>query len=368
MSESGDDDQEMFCPACGERISRSAKFCRYCGEPNRKTKGEDAPSQDSGTQEPPAAAESDESQEPWETPYARRVESRIEDDETEQTDEPTDSDSAWRDRLPDAARDPDESTLRVVGIAAGLGLLGVGLLVVITVLTVNIGSALGIATTPLALLGTVLGQYLGFIGLSIYYLRNRGFDKNDITTYLGVRWPTLRELGLVIAAWVMIFVLLIVIGLAIEAVTELLGSGNPDEPDQALDEVISANPAILIGVIVAMFVVVGPSEEILFRGIVQGRLRERLSAVPAIALASLLFASIHVIALAGSLQAIVLGISVLFVTSLVLGAVYEYTGSIVIPALLHAFHNSMVTIFVYIQVTTDVEEGILVELLLGLPW
>lgn len=391
-------DDEMFCPFCGERIHRTARFCRYCGEPNTKHPA-DAGSGDGETRpatgddrrdtwtdeagdegrggrgeavgdrrqetwgEPEDDRQHDSgSPEPWETDRARRVESRIDDGDGErQRDEPS---PQWRTYLPEVARREDESTARVVGVAAALGLGGVVLLTIITLLTVSFGGAVGFSLTSMALVGTLLGQYIGFAGLALWYLNRRGLDWERMKGYLGVRMPSLKELGLVVGSWLVILVLLIVIGLTIEAVTELLGTGEPDQPEQALDEFIEDNPLIIPVAILAMFLVVGPCEELLFRGVVQGRLRERLAAGPAIIIASALFAAVHVIALAGSFQAVLLGISVLFVTSLVIGAVYEYTGSVVVAALLHGFHNSMVVLLVYIEATTDLEEGMVVLLAL----
>ena len=35
-------------------------------------------------------------------------------------------------------------------------------------------------------------------------------------------------------------------------------------------------------------------------------------------------------------------VGILFVPALVLGAVYEYTGNLVVPSLLHSIHNSVI--------------------------
>lgn len=400
-------DDEMFCPFCGERIHRTARFCRHCGEQNTKhpeytgaNGGErqdrrneryeesTAPETGQGEQRGPDTGQrdhrgpetgqrdhrepgtgrrdeaeretgrhADEAPEPWETDYARRVESRIDDGNGDASDGTL---PQWRAYLPDQTA--DESTLRVVGTAASLGIAGVVLLVIVTLLSVRFGTSLGFSFTAMGLLGTLLGQYIGFAGLALWYLHRRGFDWDRMRGYLGVRMPSLKELGLVVGSWLVILGLLIVIGLTLEFVTDLLGTGEPDEPERALDSIIADNPIVVPAAILAMFLVVGPCEELLFRGVVQGRLRERLSAIPAIVIASALFAAVHVIALAGSLQAIMLGISVLFVTSLVIGAVYEYTGSVVVASLLHGFHNSMVVLLLYVEATTDLEEGMVVLL------
>ena len=88
--------------------------------------------------------------------------------------------------------------------------------------------------------------------------------------------------------------------------------------------------------------VVGPCEEILYRGVIQNRLRERFSRIPAIVAASVIFASVHIVAFGTTDPvAILTTVSVLAVTSLVLGGVYELTGNLVVPWLLHSLHNSI---------------------------
>ncbi|PSQ47059.1 CPBP family intramembrane metalloprotease domain-containing protein, partial [Halobacteriales archaeon SW_7_65_23] len=97
-----------------------------------------------------------------------------------------------------------------------------------------------------------------------------------------------------------------------------------------------------------MFLVVGPMEELLFRGIVQNRLRERFPAIPAIAIASAIFAAVHVVALAGSPTGMLVTVFILFFPATVFGTVYEFTGNLVAPALLHALHNSVIVGLIFL--------------------
>ena len=102
---------------------------------------------------------------------------------------------------------------------------------------------------------------------------------------------------------------------------------------------------------------VGPCEEILYRGVVQGRLRESLPAAPAIVIASAVFAVIHVMALTGGISGRLTTVAVLFFPSLVFGAVYEYTGNIVVPALLHSLHNAVIFTLLYASIAYADELG-----------
>ncbi len=229
---------------------------------------------------------------------------------------------------------------RAVGVAVGIALLGVVILAVVTAAVGSLVIGIGLSTGVALVLGTVLGQYLGFAGLALTYLRRRGFTWEQIQQYLGVRRPRVRELGLVVLGQLGIFATLLVLGSIIQLL-DLQGAENAGA--EAAADAAQTEPLIFVAVVIGMFLVVGPSEELLFRGGVQGRLRERFSPVAAIVATSAVFAPIHVIALAGgSLTAILVTITVLFVTSLALGAVYEYTGNILVPMLLHGLHNSIV--------------------------
>jgi membrane protease YdiL (CAAX protease family) len=230
----------------------------------------------------------------------------------------------------------DESTLGAVARASGLAILGIVLLVVVSVIASVIGFGLGLPTVLVLGLGTAIGQYVGFVGLAVSYLQRRGLDREGIRSYLGVRWPTLREIGIVLAGYLAL-VLLLLVAAAIAQV--LLPEPAENEGAAAIGDANS--PLVYIGALVFMFLVVGPSEEVLYRGVVQNRLRETLSPIPAIVIASGIFAAVHVVALAGSLTAMLTTVTILFVPAIVLGVVYEYTGNIVVPAVLHGTHNSI---------------------------
>jgi membrane protease YdiL (CAAX protease family) len=219
---------------------------------------------------------------------------------------------------------------------ATAGLLGFGgpLIALLFSLVIVAGVQTGLLPPLLALLLLVLtGQYVAFGGLAIGYLRYRSFSWSAIREYLGVRVPSLRELLIVLGGWVLIFASLIVVSLLVQAT-----GAQPAE--NQIGDVARELPGIIPILIVAMFLVVGPSEEILYRGVVQGRLREALSPAPAIILASAIFALVHWFALTGGSSGRLLTVAILFFPSLVFGAVYEYTGNLVVPALLHGLHNA----------------------------
>ena len=243
-----------------------------------------------------------------------------------------------------------------VAAAVGLGILGPVIAVVgsggVLLLDRLAGGFPLIVSLVLTL---VVGQYVAFGGLALGYLAWRGFDSSGIVSYLGVRRPSLTEVGLVVGGWVVIVITLLVVS----TLVQLLGAETASNQSA---EVALQNPTVIPLFVVAMFLVVGPSEEILYRGVVQGRLRESLPAAPAIAIASGIFAFIHVMALTGGVSGRLTTVAILFFPSLVFGAVYEYTGNLVVPALLHGLHNAVIFTLLYVTVTysdelQDLAEG-----------
>jgi len=236
------------------------------------------------------------------------------------------------------------STPTAIGTAVVLGVLGpviavgggLGVLALSTVLG-------GLPAAVSIVLTLIIGQYVAFGGLALGYLRWRGFDGAGIRSYLGIRRPRLSELGLVVGGWVLIVVTLFVVS----SLVSVLGAETASNQSA---EVAMQNPGLIPLFIVAMFLVVGPSEEVLYRGVVQGRLRESLPAVPAIGLASGIFAFIHVMALTGGISGRLTTVVILFFPSLVFGAVYEYTENLVVPALLHGLHNAVIFTVLYLTI------------------
>jgi len=348
---------ERYCTSCGELIRREAKYCTYCGAPTRKgesregedkRKGEGHPDTHPAEGEPRrAGAEKDASTgEPWDG--QREPEKGY----AQQPGQSGMAGEMYGETPPEGKRDHDEprvgaeqvgmapldeSPLRTVGIALGIGVLGIGLLIIISLAIGIVGFGLQLPDLAVFGLATAVGQYVGFIGLAVWYLRRRGLDWDRVRSYLGVRVPTLREFAVVLLGYVAIFVLLIVVGIVVEVFLP-----EPAENEGAQTLAGADSIAVWAGAVLFMFLVVGPSEEALFRGVVQNRLRERLSAVPAILIASAVFAAVHVIALVGDPVAMLVTVGILFVPALVLGAVYEYTGNLVVPSLLHSIHNSVI--------------------------
>lgn len=214
-----------------------------------------------------------------------------------------------------------------------LVLSGFGVAVVLAVLGMAALADLGITVqnSPLvAVPAATIFQSGGFVLVVVGYVRLTG-DRDLIRA----RVPTLRGFGAAGAATVALLATLVVIGFLF---SELGVSTAPNQIEQIGRE----TPTVLLPLIVLAFVAIGPGEELLFRGAVQGVFRRAYAPVPAIVLASVLFALAHVLALQGGLLATAASILAIFLLSLVLGAVYEYTGNIVVPALVHGAYNAII--------------------------
>jgi len=102
-----------------------------------------------------------------------------------------------------------------------------------------------------------------------------------------------------------------------------------------------ASPLMFTGLIIISLVIIGPSEELLFRGLIQGHLRSYFSAPSAVLLASFLFAGVHVLAVQGSANGVLNTILSLFALALVLGIAYERTDSLLVPMVIHGCYDAI---------------------------
>lgn len=203
-------------------------------------------------------------------------------------------------------------------------------------------STLGIelSVIPSTILSTLLLQGLAFGGLSVLYLRYRGISVRE---YVGIRMPDLEgwmyaAAGYVLAfaaAFSLIFVVVFLLGLS------------PAQNRAA--ELGQEDPRVFLVLVVLAFTLIGPGEELLFRGIIQSRLRETFSAPVAVGLATAIFAGIHWSSLAGPVSGRALTVTMLFVPGLVFGITYEMTDNLVVPAVIHGAYNATLFTLAYLS-------------------
>lgn len=231
---------------------------------------------------------------------------------------------------------------RAVSTALVLAVVGAALGIVALVVLVNVLTAAGVPVRD-----SVLLQY----GLSVVALQGIGFALT-VGAFLAVRGrldllrdrvrvPTLRELGLVVAGIVGLLVTLA----AIQAAYAALGVSTPQVEivERGLE-----NPELMLLMLPLSYLLVGPGEELMFRGTVQGLLREAYTPAPAIVIASVVFALAHVTNVLGApLAQKAAYLAAIFTLSLLLGALYEYSRNLVVPALVHGTYNALLFLAIY---------------------
>lgn len=231
----------------------------------------------------------------------------------------------------------DSYRKRVLATGGGIGLALASVVVaLVSVLAISLVlQALGLFGTGAAFIVQYTAAQVGFLPLALAYLSFRGRWSS-----VGVRRPTVRDAG-----WILLIpVLLAGVSLVLEPLLSVLGLPPAEAPVVETPDVLE-QPALLLLVFVWWYLVAAPSEELLFRGVIQGRLRETFGAASGVVLASLIFAIPHVAFVlidgGGSVTVLTQAIQT-FVGGLAFGAAYERTGNLVVPAVGHATMWTMV--------------------------
>ena len=227
----------------------------------------------------------------------------------------------------------ERSPLRtVVALVSALGLGGGGLLlgfvlVSMTLAVLTIGLGIQLPATALIVLSLVFVQGVGCAGVAVAYLRLRpvvgpkvrslvGLDGLPGPFDIGVELPDLRGVAVVVGGYV------VALGAAF-AGSVLVALLQVDTGTNQAAEIGMENPEVLLILIPASILIIGPGEELLFRGVVQGRLREVLGPVAGVLLASAVFAGLHWFALTGgSATGNLVALGILVGPALVFGTAY----------------------------------------------
>ncbi len=237
---------------------------------------------------------------------------------------------------------------RALGVGVGLSVAAIVASLVVLVPAILAVQGLNVSLTPVlgTLLSLALIQYVAFGSVVVGYTRYRD---TTVRAYVAARVPGLKDLLAALGGWVLTFGLVIVLSIIVQFLGVTTGSNSTAEAGMQ-------NPELFLVLIPASFLVIGPMEELMFRGVVQGRLRETFTPVPAVAVSALLFAAVHVMALTGSLTARINTIIILFFPSLVFGALYEYTDNLAVPALVHALYDATLFGILYVVIVFGPED------------
>lgn len=126
-------------------------------------------------------------------------------------------------------------------------------------------------------------------------------------------------------------------GFVLEPLLASIGLVQPSaSTGMAIDD-FGTRPLLWAVVFVGWFVVAAPAEELLFRGIIQGRLRQTFDAVPGILLAAVCFGLMHVpvAVLSAGMEPASTFVETL-VSGAIFGVAYERTGNLLVPSVAHA--------------------------------
>ncbi|QLD90540.1 CPBP family intramembrane metalloprotease [Natronomonas salina] len=229
------------------------------------------------------------------------------------------------------------SPIRSLLEAAGLTLLAFVISVVagVAFLVPTISLGYGLETTWVLVGGTAAGQ-VGFLAVAYGFVRRRGVA-------VPVSVPSLSDAGYLVAGVVAALVAATGLSYAL-VVLDLV-------PESVIGEAATADPTFLLALAVLSLVLVAPAEELLFRGAVQGRLRERFGPVTAVAAASLLFGSLHLTNYSGSVGSVVAGALLIAAVGSIFGAVYELSDNLAVPVLVHGCYNAVLTLASYLSMT-----------------
>ncbi|WP_129112861.1 CPBP family intramembrane glutamic endopeptidase [Halegenticoccus tardaugens] len=247
-------------------------------------------------------------------------------------------------------------TLLALVSGAFVGVFGLALGTVLTLLVgllLVVGFGVELTAAATIVLALVFTQGIGCGGVALAYPRLRpraaAFLRARFDSFADARGdfslpasvPSVRDLLVFVVGYVVAFGLAIVGGI----VVSLTGSETGTNQAVALG---LENPEVLLLLIPASFLLIGPGEEMLFRGVVQGRIREAFGPVAGIAIASAIFAGIHIFALTGGTPTgNLLSLGVLFFPSVVFGTAYELTDNLVVPSLIHGAYNATLFSLLY---------------------
>lgn len=146
----------------------------------------------------------------------------------------------------------------------------------------------------------------------------------EVGQYLALRWPSVRQAALGVAAFTVFMIAQGLLARWLEA---------SSDTKFMLDLVSSARAAHAMPLVVGAVVIAAPiSEELAFRGFLYRTLELKFGGVAAIVLTALGWAALHV-------QYSLTAISVIFAGGLLFGAIRRYSGSLYLTMIMHALWN-----------------------------
>lgn len=194
---------------------------------------------------------------------------------------------------------------------------------------------------PFALVVLLGAQFVGFGVVVVTYLQ--WSDRYDL---FDVGVPDLRDLGWMVGGFVALFLA----AMGVSLVVQYIGA---ETASNQVVELGQQDPQLFLYLVPVTILFVAPAEELLFRGVVQGLLRNGYGIVPGVVLASALFGVAHWLALTGGGKLTYVAIAA--VLGLVLGTVYELSENLVVPVVIHGAWNAFLFLSQYVVASGAVQ-------------
>lgn len=222
-------------------------------------------------------------------------------------------------------------------VRAGAAALGIAVVAFVTgVVGIAIAGAVlragGILTVPAVSVLRLRSIQVGFAVFAVAFLVWRG----DFARYCKLRIPTIEG-----AAWIVAIPLVFAVqGIVLSPVLVALGLPHPNPAAAAGHINLATKPLLWPVAFVGMFIFAAPAEELVYRGIVQGTLRQSFNLAGVVVAGGLLFGLMHVLVGlvtpgVGSLGALRWGITTAL-PGMVWGYAYERTENLAVTAITHA--------------------------------
>ena len=244
---------------------------------------------------------------------------------------------------------PDASRRRASLVDRGWDLLRSLLLIVAAFLAAT--AVVGLGVSALVGAGVLTRETLEYrVVASVFQFVGFGLAVGGYLAITGewellqVRRPSAREVGLIAVG------VLALVGAQL-VIARLLTALSVEVAQNQVVVTGQRDPSYFLYMIPVAILLVGPFEELVFRGGVQGILRRTWGPSVAIALSSVLFGLVHWIALTGGGGSRLPYITVAAVLGLVLGYLYERTRNLVVPAVVHGLYNTVLFGVQYLSAT-----------------
>lgn len=218
-------------------------------------------------------------------------------------------------------------------LACYLALVGGGLAGSITVGFILFGMNMDYSdlSFPLILIGSLVNETI-FLGITLLFAKRRGASLRS----LGLKKVNLKILAIVSITPVLI----LIVSAGISTCQQLVFG--PDPMAEILEQsLLPRDPYQLVAVIVIFLALVGPIEELAFRGFLQKGFENSAGKMKGLLIASALFGLFHGF---NSLYSIIPA----FAAGLVLGYVWQLTGgNTTASGLVHGLYNTITIMIVY---------------------